>query len=113
MVLVTSFSPVCNHGAGKYRVSCGPISQYLPKLCPLIKTTPLVQSFMYANVSFGSPSILNVPLNRSGDDVLFTSVTVSQDIELCLNLLVKENSLFIYLFIHLATHVKDTQQNID
>ena len=98
-----SYLVVCNHGAGKYRVSCGPVSQYLPKLCPFIKTTPLVQSYMSAKVSIGSPSILKVPLNRSGDDVLFTFVTVSQGIELLLNL----------TNIHLATHVKDTQHNID
>ena len=57
----TSFSPLRSHGAGKYNVSCGPIFQYLPRLWPLTKHTPLVQLFICKKVSLGSPVTPNVP----------------------------------------------------
>lgn len=57
----TSFSPLRSHGAGRYNVSCGPRFQYLPKLCPLMNTTPLVQPFMYRKLSFGLSVIPNIP----------------------------------------------------
>ena len=82
----TSFSPLRNHGYGRYKVSCGPRSQYLPRLYPLIKTTPLVQPFMSRNVSISSLSILNVPLYSVGGEDLFHSVTLFHETWLPLNL---------------------------
>ena len=63
-----------------------------PNLCPFIKTTPLVQSFICKNVCFGSMWILNVALNNWGVDSLFHSVTFFQERELFLKLIENDNN---------------------
>lgn len=63
---LTSFCPFWSQGAGTYNVCWGPFDQYLPKLWPFIKHTPLVQFFISKNVSLGSSSIVNVPRYKAG-----------------------------------------------
>lgn len=66
VTILASFSPFCSHGAGRYSVPWGPFIQYLPRLCPLMKHTPLVQFSMFRNVSRGSSLTWKVPLYKCG-----------------------------------------------